>query len=125
MEKMIVITNEKEISKGVDMIAIMNKMSKYNKDIYSHIKECNQEVISLNDFKKSLLKCKSIDSECKIFEDVYCIVLLSIPTRYEDFIINLFYDERSMDKFFEYYCYRRVLFIYDNKKDKLERIEEE
>ena len=125
MEKMIVITNEKEISKGVDMISIMNKMSKYNKDIYSHAKECNQEVISLNDFKKSLLKCKSIDSECKIFEDVYCIVLLSIPTRYEDFIINLFYDERSMDKFFEYYCYRRVLFIYDNKKDKLERIEEE
>lgn len=123
MEKMIVIVNDKTKSKGFNASDFLFKLIKKDAVVRTIGSDDNIDSITLSEFKKNLLKCKSLNDECKLFDDVFCLVLINIPSRYKNFIEELYTDENANDKFFQFYGYNRRMYLYDTKDKNITEVE--
>lgn len=121
MEKMVVIANDKLEQKGIDLVSIVSKIK--DKQIVSQSMNCDKDILSLSKFKKDLLRCKSLDDETKLFDDVFCLILVDIPTRYENFIADIYTIESANDKFFQFYCYDRAMYLYNTNSKSIIEVE--
>ena len=108
MEKMVVIANDKLEQKGIDLVSIVSKIK--DKQIISKAMSCDKDILSLDD-------------ETKLFDDVFCLILVDIPTRYENFIADIYTIESANDKFFQFYCYDRAMYLYNTNSKSIIEVE--